>query len=86
MRQRRAGKARTKQDLVPVSDHRTEICIMFSDDDGKTWGKRTVIGRITKDGMQLTYPNFIEVRPGEIWITTGFRGDLAIKLMEKDFL
>ncbi|HRE82382.1 MAG TPA: sialidase family protein [Opitutaceae bacterium] len=71
---------------VPVSDHRTEICIMFSDDDGKTWGKRTVIGRITKDGMQLTYPNLIEVRPGEIWITTGFRGDLAIKLMEKDFL
>ena len=71
---------------VPVSNHRTELSIMFSDDDGKTWGRRTVIARITNETMQLTYPNILEMRPGEVWVTTGFRGDLTVKLMEKDFL
>ena len=71
---------------VPVSNHRTELSIMFSDDDGKTWSKRTVFARITKEGTQLSYPNIFEARPGEIWITTGFAGQLSVKLFEKDFL
>ena len=71
---------------VPVSNHRAEMSIMFSDDDGKTWTKRRVIARITKEGTQLTYPNIFEAHPGELWITTGFSGELRIKLLEKDFL
>ena len=71
---------------VPVSNHRAEMSIMFSDNDGKTWTKRHVIARITKEGTQLTYPNIFEARPGELWITTGFSGELRIKLLEKDFL
>jgi len=71
---------------VPASNHRGELSIMFSNDDGKSWGRRTVIARTTKEGTQLSYPNIFEARPGELWITTGFMGELGIKLLEKDFL
>ncbi len=71
---------------VPASWQREELSIMFSDDDGKTWSKPTVIARVTKKDTQLSYPSIFEAKPGELWITTRFQGDLTIKLFEKDFL
>ena len=71
---------------VPVSWQREELSIMFSDDDGKTWNKPTVIARVTKKDTQLSYPSIFEAKPGKLWITTRFQGDLTIKLFEKDFL
>ena len=71
---------------VPVSWQREELSIMFSDDDGKTWNKPTVIARVTKKDTQLSYPSIFEAKPGELWITTRFQGDLTIRLFEKDFL
>jgi sialidase-1 len=71
---------------VPVSNHREELSMMFSNDDGKSWSTPVVIARITKKGTQLSYPYIFEAKPGELWITTEFAGNLRIKLYEKDFI
>lgn len=72
---------------VPVSNHREELSIMFSNDDGKTWNKPVIIARITKKGTQLTYPQIFEEKPGELWIITAkWAGNLRIKINEKDFI
>ena len=55
-------------------------------DDGHTWNTPVVIARITKKGTQLSYPYIFEVKPGELWITTYFAGNLRIRLLEKDFI
>ena len=67
---------------VPAVNHRKELSIMFSDDDGKSWTDPVVIGRTEKD---ISYPYLFEVNPGEIWLTT-WRGELRSKFFEKDFL
>jgi sialidase-1 len=71
---------------VPVSNHREELSMMFSNDDGKNWSTPVVIARITKKGTQLSYPYIFEAKPGELWISTHFAGNLRIKLFEKDFI
>jgi len=68
---------------VPVSNHRLELSVMFSDDDGKTWTSPVVIAR-TKAGW-LAYPYLFEARPGELWITT-MQGGLRAKLKEQEFV
>ena len=68
---------------VPVSNHRREMSIMFSDDDGKTWSKPVVFARHKAD--RLAYPYLFEAKPGELWLTTMY-GDLRLKLHEKDFV
>jgi hypothetical protein len=68
---------------VPVSNHRLELSIMFSDDDGKTWTKPVVFARAEKGW--ISYPYVFESRPGELWITT-MQGGLRVKLQEKDFV
>jgi len=68
---------------VPVSNHRLELSMKFSDDDGKTWTDPVVIARVAKGW--LAYPYLFEVRPGELWITT-MQGGLRATLKEKDFV
>ncbi len=76
----------------PVSWHREELSIAFSEDDGENWTKPVVIAR--QRGGQLSYPYLFERRPGELWITAGFafkKGwreplPLRLKLFEEDFL
>ena len=68
---------------IPVSNHRLELSIMFSDDDGKTWTGPVVFARVKK-GV-IAYPYLFEPRPGELWITT-MQGGLRVKLQEKDFV
>ena len=75
---------------VAHSNHREELSVMFSDDDGNNWSEPVVIARITDKSKvkRLAYPRVFEARPGEIWITTtysGFAGTLSVKLFEKDF-
>jgi hypothetical protein len=75
---------------VAHSNHRGELSVMFSEDDGKTWSSPVVIARITDKSKTrtLSYPRVFEANPGEIWITTsyaGFAGYLSVKLDEKDF-
>ena len=76
---------------VPTSNHRGELSVMFSGDDGKTWSTPVVIAGITDKSKTktLSYPRVFEAKPGEIWITTtyaGFAGYLSVKLFEKDFV
>ena len=71
---------------VPANWQRAELSIMFSDDEGKSWTKPIVISKVTQEGAQLSYPFVFEAKPGELWITTSFRGNLGIKLKENDFL
>lgn len=76
---------------VACSNHREELSIMFSEDDGRTWGDPVVIARVTEKSptQYLAYPRFFEASPGEIWITTtysDFAGYLGVRLFEKDFV
>lgn len=79
---------------VPASNHREELSIMFSGDDGKSWSKPVVIAKYTEKmdglglvggGKDISYPYVFEAKPGELWITV-WRGELRIKLQEKDFI
>ena len=67
---------------APVSNHREELSLAFSDDEGKSWTKPVVIAR--QSGKWIAYPYAFEYRPGEFWITT-MQGGLRIRLREKDF-
>ncbi|MCA9177634.1 MAG: exo-alpha-sialidase [Planctomycetales bacterium] len=65
-----------------VSNHREELSLAFSSDDGATWSKPVVLARQT--GKWLAYPYAYEHQPGEIWVTT-MQGDVRIKISESDF-
>jgi hypothetical protein len=71
---------------VPANWQRDELSIMFSRDDGKSWSKPVVFAKVIRKGEQLSYPYVFEVKPGKLWITTSFRGNLGINLYEKDFV
>jgi hypothetical protein len=68
---------------VPVSNHRLELSIMFSEDEGKTWTAPIVIAR-NKKGW-IAYPYLFEAQPGRLWVTT-MQGGLRVRLQERDFL
>jgi sialidase-1 len=67
---------------VPVRNHRGELSIAFSEDDGATWSKPVVIAR--QKGASLAYPHIFERAPGELWITT-MQGAIRVSLREEDF-
>jgi sialidase-1 len=76
---------------VAASNHREELSMSFSDNDGKTWTKPKVIAKSYKiqnsdtSKAWISYPYIFEIRPGELWVTT-MQGDLRMKLNEKDFV
>lgn len=63
------------------SDHREELSIMFSEDEGENWSRPVVFA---KHDSRISYPYLFEPSPGEIWITT-MQGGLRVKLYENDF-
>lgn len=68
---------------APVSNHRGELSMAFSEDDGETFSKPAVIAR--REGAWLSYPRLLEAAPGELWLTT-MQGGLAVRLRERDFV
>ncbi len=70
---------------VPVINHRQELSVAFSSDEGKTWSKPQVIAT-APEGKQrdVSYPFLFEVQPGEFWLTS-MRGGLAAQFKEADF-
>lgn len=67
----------------PASNHRGELSIAFSEDDGEGWSKPVVIAR--QPGASLAYPYVFESAPGNLWITT-MQGGIRLQLEEADFL
>ena len=75
----------------PMSWHRSELSLAFSNDDAKTWSEPVVIAR--EPGGALGYPYLFERQPGELWMTTHLTSGpggkpappLAIRLLERDF-
>ena len=68
---------------VPVSNHREELSIAFSEDEGKNWTKPAVIAR--REKTSIAYPYVFEYQPGELWLTT-MQGGLRVQVREKDFV
>lgn len=76
---------------VRSSNHREELSIAFSEDDGVTWSKPRIIAKSYRVQNEdsgktwLSYPYCLEINPGELWITT-MQGGLRIRLFENDFI
>lgn len=75
---------------TPVSNHRQELSLAFSDSDGKSWSEPLVIAhsnesKRTGSKRWISYPYVFENKPGEIWITT-MQGGLRVALSESDFI
>lgn len=68
---------------VPVSNHRGELSLAFSEDDGKTWTKPVVVAR--EAGKSLAYPYLFEPSPGVLWLTT-MQGGVRVQFREGDLL
>ena len=68
---------------VPVRNHRGELSIAFSDDDGASWSQPVVFAK--KPGTSLAYPHIFEIKPGMMWVTT-MQGGIRVILREVDFL
>jgi len=68
---------------TPVSNHRLELSLALSEDDGQTWSKPRVIAKTDK--RWCSYPYLFEPQPGVLWITT-MQGDLRATLREADFV
>lgn len=69
---------------IQISNHREELSMAFSDDEGKNWSDPVVIAKVDAS-LTLAYPYLFEPTEGELWITT-IQGNLRIKLNEKDFI
>lgn len=67
---------------TPVSNHRAELSLAFSEDHGRTWTSPVVIAR--KPDTWLAYPYAFEPEPGVLWITT-MQGGLRVQLAEESF-
>lgn len=68
---------------VPVSNHREELSIAFSEDEAESWSEPVVIAR--QRGAWLSYPRLLERRPGELWLTT-MQGGLRLAFREEEFV
>ena len=68
---------------VEASWHREELSIAFSEDEARTWSEPVVFAR---DEGGVSYPRLFERRPGELWVTTWFQGNLRVSLREEDFV
>jgi hypothetical protein len=75
---------------VAASNHREELSISFSENDGNTWSEPIVIAKIGANQKTdrtfkwISYPYVFERNSGELWVTT-MQGGLRVKFNEKDF-
>lgn len=76
---------------VAASNHREELVVAFSDDEGKNWTLPKIIAKAHKHENKdtglawIAYPYVFEAAPGEIWITT-MQSKLRVKIMEEKFI
>ena len=67
-----------------VSWQRLELSLAFSEDEGRTWTKPIVIVRAGSG--EICYPDILERRPGELWITTRNGSRVRLGIREEDFV
>ncbi len=75
---------------TPVSNHREELSVAFSEDNGKSWTDPIVIARTqlaadSKKSRWIAYPYLFEHKPGELWLTT-MQGNARIRFREQDLV
>ncbi|MCB0688725.1 MAG: exo-alpha-sialidase [Saprospiraceae bacterium] len=70
---------------VATSNHRQEMSVSFSEDEGKSWSKPVVLAKVKDRKNQISYPYVFEIEPGTIWLTTMY-GELRIQFKEVDFV
>ncbi|MGB0580203.1 MAG: exo-alpha-sialidase [Limisphaerales bacterium] len=75
---------------TPVSNHREELSIAWSTDEGKTWSQPEVIVHqrdVKGRGSQrwASYPYLFEHQPGQLWLTT-MQGGIRAEFRERDFV
>ncbi len=75
---------------TPVSNHREELSIAWSTDEGRTWSKPEVIVHNRNSSGRgsarwAAYPYLFEHQPGELWLTT-MQGGVRAKFHERDFV
>jgi hypothetical protein len=69
-----------------VSNHRAELSVAFSEDDGATWTKPVVIARRPDaPRASLAYCYVFERQPGEVWVTS-MQGDVRVAFKEAQLL
>ncbi len=74
-----------------VSNHRAELSIAWSGDEGETWSDPVVLAHKNNGPAErvsqrwISYPYLFEINPGEFWLTT-MQGDLRVKFHERDFV
>jgi sialidase-1 len=68
---------------TPVSNHRWELSLAFSNDEGQTWTDPVVLAK--QKEASLAYPYLFERAPGEIWLTT-MQGGIRLAFREADFV
>jgi sialidase-1 len=75
---------------TPVSNHREELSIALSDDDGQTWTTPVVVAHLRNSSAAgsrrwVAYPYVFELTPGHLWLTT-MQGGLRAQFREADFV
>jgi len=68
---------------TPVSNHRAELSISFSDDECESWSSPVVIAK--NSAREASYPYIFEAETGVLWITA-HRFGLRMKVQEEDML
>jgi len=79
-----------REQNIKVSNHRLELSLAFSEDDGQSWSDPVVIARSTGKAREssrgwIAYPYVFERRPGELWITT-MQGPVRLRIFERDLV
>ena len=69
---------------VPVSNHRSQLSLAFSEDEGVSFSQPIMIAS-RKPTEWLSYPRVLERQAGEVWVTT-MQGGLHVRLHEADFV
>jgi len=70
---------------VPANGWRDSLLIALSEDEGRTWGEP----RVLAEGPRVCYPQVLERRPGELWISFVAGDDRTrnlIRVREDDLL
>jgi sialidase-1 len=75
---------------TPVSNHRDELSLALSDDEGKTWSDPVVVARTRVPSSAgknrwIAYPYVFQHQAGQLWLTT-MQGNVRILLHERNFV